>query len=144
MPSESHFIANSFMLVPFPQLLYSPLFAKKSTQLWCPIGEYCKCWVIRTSKTRSPNWRKKGRIWLGACQRSFCLCILLIAFAPSVLAKQITAVSVITVGIPPGVVIIVMAFVPTGVYVHQANTRFDTLNKQIRDSLLWSKLFFPC
>lgn len=61
--------------------------------------------------------------------------ILLIAFAPSVLGKPIAAGSVITIGIPVGVVIIVMAFVLTGVYVHQANTRFDALNKQIMDSL---------
>lgn len=62
--------------------------------------------------------------------------ILLIAFAPSVLAKPIAAGSVITVGIPVGVMIIVMAFILTGVYVHQANTRFDALNQQIKDSLL--------
>lgn len=62
--------------------------------------------------------------------------ILLIAFAPSVLAKPIAAGSVITVGIPVGVMIIVMAFVLTGVYVHQANTRFDALNQKIKDSLL--------
>lgn len=61
--------------------------------------------------------------------------ILLIAFAPSVLGKPIAAGSVITVGIPLGVVIIVLAFVLTGVYVYQANTRFDTLNQQIKDSL---------
>ncbi len=61
--------------------------------------------------------------------------ILLIAFAPSVLAKPIAAGSVVTVGIPVGVLIIVLAFVLTGVYVHQANTRFDALNQQIKDSL---------
>lgn len=61
--------------------------------------------------------------------------ILLIAFAPSVLAKPVAAGSVITVGIPVGVVIILLAFVLTGVYVHQANTRFDALNQQIKDSL---------
>lgn len=61
--------------------------------------------------------------------------ILLIAFAPSVLGQPIVAGSVITVGIPVGVVIIVLAFLLTGVYVHQANTRFDALNQQIKDSL---------
>lgn len=61
--------------------------------------------------------------------------ILLIAFAPSVLGKPIAAGSVITVGIPLGVVIIVLAFILTGVYVHRANTRFDALNQQIKDSL---------
>ena len=61
--------------------------------------------------------------------------ILLIAFAPAVLSKPIAVGSVITIGIPVGVVIILLAFVLTGVYVHQANTRFDALNQQIRDSL---------
>ncbi len=61
--------------------------------------------------------------------------ILLIAFAPSLLGQPIAAGSVITVGIPLGVVIILMAFVLTGVYVHKANTHFDTLNQQIKDNL---------
>lgn len=61
--------------------------------------------------------------------------ILLVAFAPSILAKPIAAGSVITIGIPVGVLIIVLAFILTGVYVHQANTRFDALNQQIKDSL---------
>ncbi len=61
--------------------------------------------------------------------------ILLIAFAPSVLGQPITTGSVITVGIPLGVVIILMAFVLTGVYVHKANTHFDALNQQIKDNL---------
>lgn len=61
--------------------------------------------------------------------------ILLIAFAPSVLAKPIAAGSVITVGIPIGVIIILLAFVLTGVYVHKANTHFDALNQQIKDNL---------
>ncbi|HET8808574.1 MAG TPA: DUF485 domain-containing protein [Methylophaga sp.] len=61
--------------------------------------------------------------------------ILLIAFAPSVLAKPIAAGSVITVGIPIGVIIILLAFVLTGVYVHKANTHFDALNQKIKDNL---------
>lgn len=61
--------------------------------------------------------------------------ILLIAFAPAVLGKPIAAGSVITLGIPLGVVIIVLAFVLTGVYVHKANSHFDALNQQIKDGL---------
>jgi uncharacterized membrane protein (DUF485 family) len=62
--------------------------------------------------------------------------ILVIAFAPAVLAKPIAAGSIITLGIPVGVLIILLAFLLTGIYVHQANTRFDALNQQIRDDLL--------
>ncbi|MCX4190599.1 DUF485 domain-containing protein [Methylophaga sp. OBS3] len=61
--------------------------------------------------------------------------ILVIAFAPNLLATTIASGSVITIGIPIGVAIIVLAFVLTGVYVHKANTDFDKLNKQIKDGL---------
>jgi uncharacterized membrane protein (DUF485 family) len=56
--------------------------------------------------------------------------ILLVAFAPGVLAVPIAEGSVITVGIPVGLLVIVSAFVLTGVYVHRANTRFDELNRR--------------
>ena len=36
-----------------------------------------------------------------------------------------------TVGIPIGVLIILSAFVLTGIYVRRANTEFDLLNQQI-------------
>lgn len=54
--------------------------------------------------------------------------ILLVAFAPGVLARPIAEGSVITVGIPVGLLVIISAFVLTGVYVYRANTRFDDLN----------------
>jgi uncharacterized membrane protein (DUF485 family) len=38
---------------------------------------------------------------------------------------------VITLGIPVGVFIIVIAFVLTGIYVRRANSEFDELNRQI-------------
>lgn len=57
--------------------------------------------------------------------------ILLVAFAPGVLGTPLAAGSVITVGIPLGVLIIVSAFVLTGIYVRRANTEFDELNRQI-------------
>mgnify|MGYP000568322972 CR=1 FL=1 len=60
--------------------------------------------------------------------------ILLIAFAPAVLAQTIAG-SVITIGIPLGVLIIVAAFVLTGVYVHKANKDFDRVNQQILKEL---------
>ena len=61
--------------------------------------------------------------------------ILLIAFAPQWLAQPIAAGSVITIGIPVGVLVILIAFVLTGVYVHKANTDFDRINQQIISEL---------
>jgi uncharacterized membrane protein (DUF485 family) len=59
------------------------------------------------------------------------LFVLLVAFAPEVLGTPLFEGSVITIGIPLGVVIIVSAFVLTGIYVRRANTEFDELNRQI-------------
>ncbi len=56
--------------------------------------------------------------------------ILLIAFFPAWLGQSLTG-GVITIGIPIGVLIIVMAFVLTGVYVHKANKDFDRINQEI-------------
>lgn len=57
--------------------------------------------------------------------------ILLIAFTPEWLAQPMLAGSVITIGIPLGLVVIIVAFVLTGIYVHKANTDFDRINQQI-------------
>lgn len=57
--------------------------------------------------------------------------ILMLAFSPSILATPIASGSVITVGIPIGVLIILSAFVLTGIYVRKANTEFDELTKKI-------------
>jgi uncharacterized membrane protein (DUF485 family) len=57
--------------------------------------------------------------------------ILLIAFTPQWLAEPIMSGSVITIGIPLGLLVIIVAFVLTGIYVHKANTDFDQINQQI-------------
>lgn len=57
--------------------------------------------------------------------------ILLIAFAPDVLATPVTSNSVITWGIPVGVFIIISSFLLTGIYVKRANTEFDEENQRI-------------
>ena len=59
--------------------------------------------------------------------------ILLIAFAPHILGQAINETSVITVGVPVGVFIIITAFVLTGVYVRKANKDFDLINQEIVD-----------
>ena len=59
--------------------------------------------------------------------------IMIVAFAPDILG--IPVFGVITLGIPIGILIIVVAFVLTGVYVSKANTEFDDINKEILDGL---------
>ena len=55
--------------------------------------------------------------------------ILLIAFAPDLLAQRISRT--MTLGIPLGVGVIVAGVVLTGIYVHRANTRFDRMTREI-------------
>lgn len=57
--------------------------------------------------------------------------ILIIAFVPSVLGTPISAGSVTTIGIPVGILIIVGAFVLTGLYTRRANGEFDEIVKSI-------------
>ncbi|MEE9413385.1 MAG: DUF485 domain-containing protein [Methylococcales bacterium] len=59
--------------------------------------------------------------------------ILLIAFAPDILGQPISETSLITIGIPLGIFIIVTAFVLTGIYVYKANNDFDRINQEIID-----------
>ena len=51
--------------------------------------------------------------------------ILVIAFAPALLAVPLGPRTVVTWGIPIGVGIIVLGFGLTGLYVHRANGEFD-------------------
>jgi uncharacterized membrane protein (DUF485 family) len=55
-----------------------------------------------------------------------------IAFNKQVFATPIGG-SVITIGIPVGLFVIVSAFILTGIYVRRANAEFDVLTKQIID-----------
>ena len=57
--------------------------------------------------------------------------ILLVAFGRSFLGTPLSEGSVMTIGIPVGLFVIVSAFVLTGIYVSKANTTFDDLNGQI-------------
>ncbi len=58
--------------------------------------------------------------------------IMVIAFSPQTFALKISATSVITIGIPIGILIILSAFVITGIYVWRANSEFDELTNQIK------------
>jgi len=58
--------------------------------------------------------------------------IMVIAFSPKTFALKISATSVITIGIPIGILVILSAFVLTGIYVWRANSEFDELTNQIK------------
>jgi len=57
--------------------------------------------------------------------------ILTIAFEPSFLAQTISKDSVITIGIPIGIFVIIFSFVMTGIYVYFSNRQFDAYTKEI-------------
>jgi uncharacterized membrane protein (DUF485 family) len=57
------------------------------------------------------------------------------AFAPKVLGTPIGG-GVMTVGIPVGLFVIVSAFVLTGIYVHRANSEFDSMTRQIKEKVM--------
>ena len=60
--------------------------------------------------------------------------ILTIAFKPELLGAKMGA-GVMTIGIPIGIAIIVIAFALAGIYVKRANGEFDSLTQQVRDEL---------
>jgi len=57
--------------------------------------------------------------------------ILLIAFAPGFLTQPMMAGSVIPVGLPMGVGVILVSCLLTGVYVYEANQVFDPMFEEI-------------
>ncbi|MGZ9272720.1 MAG: DUF485 domain-containing protein [Candidatus Binatia bacterium] len=62
--------------------------------------------------------------------------IMTIAFAPEFLARPLSETSIITVGIPIGLGVIISAFVLTGIYVWRANTEFDRINNELKREVL--------
>jgi uncharacterized membrane protein (DUF485 family) len=56
--------------------------------------------------------------------------ILLVAFVPQFLGTPIGS-GVTTIGIPIGLLVIISAFVLTGIYVNRANSEFDALTAKI-------------
>ena len=61
--------------------------------------------------------------------------ILTIAFKPTLLSQPVFENSVITLGIPVGIFVILLAFILTGVYTYKANNEFDELSKKVKDTL---------
>lgn len=62
--------------------------------------------------------------------------ILTIAFQPTFLAQTISEDSVISIGIPIGLFVIVFSFAMTGIYVYFANTQFDAYTKEIHADVI--------
>jgi len=61
--------------------------------------------------------------------------ILVIAFSKDTFHQPVSEGSLMTVGVPVGVAIIIFAFILTGVYVRRANSEFDELTKRIKDKV---------
>jgi len=61
--------------------------------------------------------------------------ILLVAFAPGLLATPIATGSVVTLGFPIGICVILSAVVLTGIYVWRANSVFDAMTRQIVEAM---------
>ena len=57
--------------------------------------------------------------------------ILVVGFAPEWLGTPLAEGMTVTIGIPVGAAIIVLAWILTGVYVHKANTDFDRVNEEL-------------
>ncbi len=55
--------------------------------------------------------------------------ILVVAFSPETFAIKISESSVVSIGIPIGVLVIVASFILTGIYVYRANKEFDKANQ---------------
>ena len=61
--------------------------------------------------------------------------ILIIAYEPELLATPISSESVISIGIPIGIFVIIFAFILTGIYTYKANREFDNLTAKIKDKV---------
>ena len=57
--------------------------------------------------------------------------ILVVAFSPELFAIKISQISVVSIGIPIGVLVILGSFILTGIYVYRANKEFDKSNQDL-------------
>jgi len=57
--------------------------------------------------------------------------MMITAFNPALLAQPIAEGSIITLGWPVGVVLVIGSWLTTGIYIRRANGEFDSLNEQI-------------
>ena len=97
------------------------------------MGSRSKKDIINSKEFKSLVKRKSFVSWLltAITLVTYFSFILLVAFFPAVLGFKISDESVITIGIPIGVFIILLAFALTGIYVFIANRKFDQIEKII-------------
>ena len=89
--------------------------------------------IVRSEDFKSLIKRNSFISWLlsAVTLLTYFFFILLVAFFPEVLGLKISDKSIITIGIPIGVSIILLAFVSTGIYVYIANREFDQTEKML-------------
>ena len=89
--------------------------------------------IFRSKDFKSLIKRKSFISWLlsAVTLLTYFFFILLVAFFPEVLGLRISDESIITIGIPIGVSIILLSFASTGIYVFIANREFDQKEKII-------------
>ena len=89
--------------------------------------------IINSKEFKSLVKRKSFVSWLlsSITLLTYFSFILLVAFFPEVLGIRISDESIITIGIPIGVSIILLAFTLTGIYVLIANRKFDQAEQRI-------------
>ena len=61
--------------------------------------------------------------------------ILVIAFNKELLHTPVSEGSLMTLGVPVGVAIIIFSFIMTGIYVRRANSEFDDLTQRVKDKV---------
>ncbi|MFT5874865.1 MAG: uncharacterized membrane protein (DUF485 family) [Clostridium sp.] len=61
--------------------------------------------------------------------------ILVIAFNKELLHTPVSEGSLMTLGMPVGVAIIIFSFAMTGIYVRRANSEFDELTQRVKDKV---------
>ena len=80
--------------------------------------------------------KKRGKFsWLLALLMliSYYTFILIIAFSPKTFATPLSNNTVITWGIPVGILVILISFLLTGLYVWRANKEFDQIRQELID-----------
>ena len=92
--------------------------------------------IVQNPKFQDLVQRRSSFAWtLAAIMLAIYLSfILAVAFAPDLMALKVGA-GVTSLGIVLGLVVIVSAFLLTGVYVARANTLFDDLTRELRKEL---------
>ena len=106
------------------------LFFNISQHLFMKIALYIGVWVVPFLYTHI-RLKKHGAIELYSIPLQWLFLLGLEYVFPKFLGLKISDDSIITIGIPIGVSIILLAFALTGIYVILANKEFDQIEKKI-------------